>query len=349
LINKRTVFVLGAGASCPYGYPSGSRLRELICYESGFLRSYVDYLNKNKSLQDTKDKRIEEIKKFIKAFNASKIKSIDVFMANNPKLAPIGKYIIAYEVFRAERDSRFGEEARRKQEWRNLRRTEVEIDYIRGTPDFQGGDWYFHLYNRLIEGLVGNDALPDFSNGNLSFITFNYDRSLEYFLYDCLINSFTEVREPQVAECLKKLRILHVYGQIVPLKWQNSEQGVDYRPEIDETLLQKSSANIKTIYEQKESPELDKARKLLEQSEQIFLLGFGYAKENIDILQLPEKIGPNSYVYGTALGLENGEINGIKETMIDMLIADPVVGKNKPDVRIKIENMDCLKLLRNYL
>ena len=26
MINKKTVFVLGAGASCPYGYPSGPEL-----------------------------------------------------------------------------------------------------------------------------------------------------------------------------------------------------------------------------------------------------------------------------------------------------------------------------------
>jgi len=58
---------------------------------------------------------IQEIKKFKDAFNKSRIKSIDMFIAINPKLAPIGKYIIAFEIFRAEQKSRFGEEAKLEQ------------------------------------------------------------------------------------------------------------------------------------------------------------------------------------------------------------------------------------------
>ncbi|WP_156096076.1 hypothetical protein [Methanobacterium sp. SMA-27] len=33
MIKTPTVFVLGAGASIPYGYPSGEKLREEICHE----------------------------------------------------------------------------------------------------------------------------------------------------------------------------------------------------------------------------------------------------------------------------------------------------------------------------
>jgi hypothetical protein len=344
--DKRTVFVLGAGASCPCGYPSGARLRELICFDGGFRSDYSDYLRRN----NIKEEKPGEVNRFRKIFKDANIKSIDVFMANNPKLAPIGKYIIAYEVFRAERNSCFGEEAKRIQEEEERAMdsdSRYRRDLIRGTPQFQGGDWYSYLYNRLIEGLVGKNALPDFSNGNLAFITFNYDRSLEHFLYESLRNSFTEVGEDNIVQSLGKLKILHVYGQIAPLKWQNPDDYVDYKPKTDESLLQNAANNIRTIYEEKQNRELTEAQDLLKQSDEIFFLGFGFAEENMEVLGLPGVIPPgNCRVYGTAYGLETKEIDDIHNRIVKGL---PGGDTEHNSERTKIENVDCLKLLRNHL
>jgi hypothetical protein len=345
VIDKKTVFVLGAGASCPCGYPSGEQLQKQICFD--LKERYQNYFLENHLNGNQKG----EVNQFIDTFERSHNPSIDLFIARNrnTKLVSTGKYIIAFEMFCAEKRSCFGEEAKVKQEMYSQPRNDAsrEKNFVqRGY--FKGDDCYPYLYKRLTDGLSKPDILPNFSDDNISFVTFNYDRSLEYFLYDSLYNSFKEVPEPEISKCLKKLKILHVYGQIVPLKWQDSERGVDYCPPINEDLLQKAASNIKTIYEQEKNPELNDAKQLLEQAKRIFFLGFGYAKENLDILQLPEKIGSYAEVYGTALGLENGEINGIKQNIIDRLTVDPNVGKNKPDVRIKIENMDCLKLLKNY-
>jgi hypothetical protein len=171
---------------------------------------------------------------------------------------------------------------------------------------------------------------------------------LEQFFHESLSNSFTETSEPDIIKCLKKLKILHVYGQIAPLKWQDSEQGIDYRPQISEALLQKTAANIKTIYEQKKSPELKEAIVLLAQADEIFFLGFGYASENMEVLKLPEVIPPGEGgIYGTAYGLYDAEIKRISNRIFKGLKLDRL--GNKYDYRIKIENKDCLELLRNYL
>ncbi len=343
MINKKTVFVLGAGASCPYGYPSGARLRELICFNGGFLQNYKEYLQSNKSVITKNENKLGDLNQFIKTFKDANIKSIDVFMADNPKLAPIGKYIIAYEIFRAEHRSCFGEEAERIQErLEDLRQDPNRKEYLRGTADFQGGDWYFYLYNRLIG--VGKDALPDFSDGNLAFITFNYDRSLEQFFYKSLRNLFTEVSEDRIVQSLKQLKILHVYGQIAPLKWQNPSDYVDYKPKTDESLLQRAANNIRTIYEEKQNPELIAAQNLLKQSDEIFFLGFGYAPENMEVLGLPGVIPPKCLIYGTAFNLIKEEAERI-ETAINH-------GRGQAyNIRpTKIEsNVDCLMLLRRYL
>jgi hypothetical protein len=346
LINKKTVFVLGAGASCPYGYPSGSRLLQRVCLPEGFMNSYTSGVMDKQAVET----RLLDIKKFKDAFNKARIKSIDLFMAINPKLAPIGKYIIAFEILRAEQQSLFGEEAKFEREIFAYRKSQGDSNPRSwlSQPLFEGDDWYFYLYNRLIAGLADKNALPDFSKGNLAFITFNYDRSLEQFLYESLINSFTEVPESDISKCLQKLKILHVYGQIAPLKWQDPKQGMDYKPTIGESLLERAAANIKTIYEQKVSPELNEARQILEQAEQIYFLGFGYAKENLEILKLPGKTKRETLIYGTTFGLEVREKIDIRSKIIEWM---PVEFHDQVTVghMQSTENMDCLKLLRNYL
>jgi hypothetical protein len=268
-------------------------------------------------------------------------------MSANPKLAPMGKYIITFAIFKAEERSQFREEARINQDHYSRSRSEQHpANVLLGKGYFQGNDWYSYLFNQLTAGMTKPDILPDFSDDRIAFITFNYDRSLEQFLYESLSNSFTEVPESEIAKCLKKLKILHVYGQIAPLKWQDSEQGVDYRTKIDEPLLQKASANIKTIYEQEKSTVLDDARKLLAEAERIFFLGFGYAEENLKILK-PQGIIKNSWIHGTTFGLERGEISKIR-TRIEkhlLLINSALEVGNEANP----ENMDCLKLLRNHL
>jgi hypothetical protein len=235
----------------------------------------------------------------------------------------MGKYIIAFKIFDAEHSSRFNEEA------------------------LEGQDWYFYLFNRLTKSVTTWDQLPDLSGGKIGFVTFNYDRSLEYFLYESLRNSFTNVPEHEIFRFLKGIKIVHVYGQIAPLEWQSLADYLPYAPKIAESLLQRQVANIKTIYEQKESPELNEARELLAQAEQIFFLGFGYAPENMEVIGLPGVIPQFCHVYGTAYGLEIKEINDIRERIVKELKPGGLTDSNFS--RVNIENVDCLKLLSNYL
>jgi hypothetical protein len=147
---------------------------------------------------------------------------------------------------------------------------------------------------------------------------------------------------------LKNLRILHVYGQVAPLKWQDPNEGVDYRPQITESLLQTAAKNIKTIYEEKESAELTEAHELLQRAERIFFLGFGYAPENMDVLKLPESIPLGCKVYGTAFNMEPMEVEHIRHTVHFGRKRDRPNAYMSPGYTI-VEPCDCLMLLRRYL
>lgn len=108
------------------------------------------------------------------------------------------------------------------------------------------------------------------------------------------------------------------------------------------------STNIRTIYEESDNPELVEAKNLLKQADEIFFLGFGYAKENMEVLGLPNIIPPgNCLVYGTSIGFCEKEVERIRNRIVLGLKPDSVGMKNEG--RIKIESMDCLELLRNHL
>lgn len=348
MIDKKTVFVLGAGASCPYGYPSGSELRRLILYNEGsfnggFLDSYINFVNSNNLDPSTRKSKLKQVQQFIETFKGA-VKSIDVFIANNPKSAPAGKYIIAFEIFRAEQESRFREEIQLGKEWLE---SHDNKKYVRGRAGFHGDDWYCYLFKRITDSLVGRDALPDFSNGNISFITFNYDRSLEYFFYDSLRCLYSEVAEDRIVQALDHLKILHVYGNIAPLKWQNPGDYIDYKQKINESILQNAANKIRTIYEEKENPELTEAKNLLQQATQIFFLGFGYAPENMEVLGLPELVQPRCQVFGTAFNMIEEEVDRLKSGLHSNRARHKDI-YTLPSSTI-IENLDCLMLLKKYL
>jgi hypothetical protein len=323
LIDKKTVFVLGAGASCPYGYPSGAQLREDICLR--FKKRYMDYLNRVEPNLTARSDKSATIEHFTNTFFKSKIQSIDLFLANNRRLASTGKYIIAFEILEAEHKNRSPEHVAQS----------------------IGQDWYLYLFNRFIRDITTGDRLPDFSNGRIGFITFNYDRSLENLLYESLRNSFTNIPEHEIFRCLEGIEIIHVYGQVAPLEWQNRSDYVSYAPSIDDALLKKVSCNIKTIYEEENTSELEDAHDMLDAAERVFLLGFGYAPENMEILKLPGIISKASEFYGTSFGLESREIQDICDRIFKGLKNDLPLRINPQTIKLEKE-MDCLKLLRTY-
>ena len=79
-VDKNTVFVLGAGASYPYGYPTGAELRESLIKKPFF----HDPTNK-KDLTGY----------FRRDFKKSMMLSIDSFLAKNQNHGKMGKIGIA--------------------------------------------------------------------------------------------------------------------------------------------------------------------------------------------------------------------------------------------------------------
>src|SRR4051794_13366991 len=87
MLKEKTVFVLGAGASVPFGFPSGAKLAELIC--NFFL--------------DNSDRQIKipgftlaEIQTFARSLRLSSAYSVDRFLEHRPgDYVLLGKRVLA--------------------------------------------------------------------------------------------------------------------------------------------------------------------------------------------------------------------------------------------------------------
>ena len=79
--------------------------------------------------------------------------------------------------------------------------------YDRG--DDVNKDWYRFLVHRLV---VGCKKSSDIFENSVTFVTFNYDMSLEYYLFQAL--SFNDIFNEADVETFLRERIVHVYGSI---------------------------------------------------------------------------------------------------------------------------------------
>jgi hypothetical protein len=323
MIKEPTVFILGAGASHPYGFPTGAELREQII--GNFVSDFEHYLQTSTDRPLPLATWTERVKEFVQKFDESATRSIDLFLARNPEFAEIGKWAIVLQILKAERHSCFREHIQNREH-----------------------DWYVYLLDKLTDDITTKDDYVRFSENKLSIITFNYDRSLEHFLYKSLTNLFNGIPLDQIKKQLGTLRIIHVFGQVAKLDWQEElHKGIKYRQEMKYIDVKNVAKQLRIIYEKEKNPELEEAQKLLNQASNVFFLGFGYAKENLNVLRIPELLRDEQQICGTALSFTTMEIEKVQRTFLQGIRGKGITGTLMRDIRI--ENSDCLTLLRTYL
>ena len=151
------------------------------------------------------------------------------------------------------------------------------------------------------------------SFNNLTIINFNYDVSLEYFLYS-RIQSFGNFRENLlgILKNFSKTHIIHVYGSLYKFSWQqeigentatSSNQTQYMNPELygsfsesrnENTLRAMQKAwlyrnNIHVIGGEKHnhlhnSPEIIHARNSIQDAKNIIFLGYGFDPDNNQLI-----------------------------------------------------------------
>jgi len=171
----------------------------------------------------------------------------------------------------------------------------------------------------------------------VSFLTFNYDRSVEHFLFSALSNGFS-LGEQACIKALQKIPIIHLHGSLGPLPWQaqscDDQRHRPYEPVPTTDKLEIASAGIKIVHEDisdGRDQDFQSAKELLTTAEQVYFLGFGYDKTNMQRLNV-RYLKPD-VCHGTGFGLTTREIGDVESAI---------------HRRIRImQDYGCLKLLRS--
>jgi hypothetical protein len=192
--------------------------------------------------------------------------SIDAFLEHRPEFLNAGKIGIALSLLSKENPDAFN-----------------------GFEIRDQGIYHF-LYNSLTA------SWEEFKENKLTVVTFNYDRSFEYFLFSALKHSYNK-SDKEIFEAIRNT-IIHVHGSLGPFPWQASG-GSDYYPLFRQgkgiptqervKRIEAASKNIVIVSEaQPNSMEFERATNYIREAERVYFLGFGYYRVNLERLGLSQ-------------------------------------------------------------
>jgi hypothetical protein len=337
---SKTLFVVGAGASCEAGLPGGEELKKKIA-------SLLN-IRFNGHQQDTGDYRIvaafrEAVKgpdnrpgdinplihkgRLIREVMPVTSLSIDNYLdthRDDKQLALCGKLAIVKAILDAEKSSK-------------LKITESGSDRFK----LSGLDntWYTWLIKLITTNLDKNDLAHVFDS--VAFITFNYDRCIERFIRQSLKDHYN-LNEVEASNVMSRLEIIHVYGQVGTLPDSQGGSGVAFGDNENSDLLSLAKG-IKTFTERVEDEAVVNAiGNMVSKAETIVFLGFAFAEQNIRILSTPDLVAVKR-CYGTTRGMSpfdppviKKELNGIFRNRVT-----PAYG----EITMDLVNEDCNTLL----
>jgi hypothetical protein len=307
MLNQKTVFVLGAGASVEVGLPTGPELTQRL---AGML-DYRWELNQRvhgddliaEALQHRSSATSEgrwDITNEVRAARRiagamTEALSIDNYMeahSHDSNVMLVGKLAIARAISQAERKSAL---------WLDLRTGEdFNLSKTRDT-------WFHSFWQLLHQGVTVNDVDKIFEN--LTVISFNYDRCLQQRLFFGLQNYYG-LDDRRVLEVLGRLNIQYPYGSL-----GTYEGPVSFGSNYDAGQLLRVSNGIKTFSERVEDEKcLGAIRTGISEADRLVFLGFAFHPQNITLMTGSEPGQPKSF-YATAFKIPESNRNPIVELL----------------------------------
>jgi hypothetical protein len=288
VITKETVFVLGAGASTCYGFPTGAALADRIIHK---LRKPQDDFGRQIGItfSPIKEFPIKLLSTFPGAFIESGCSSLDEFVQSvgNRRFLPLVKAAMILELIACERPDKLfpdaGEkhiEARKPQDW-----------------------------NRYLFGYLRTPTPETFGQNRMKVVTFNFDRSFERQLF-LMIRGTYGVSDDEAARLVGTIPILHIHGSLGGPRWlgKGRPDSRDYTPEATADQKRELLDKLTIIHEElAPTHHLEQAHRWLSEAHTICFLGFGFHPTNIKRLRMNQGYN-NATVWGTALGLSEPEL-----------------------------------------
>jgi len=344
MIKEKTVLILGAGASIDSGFPAGSKLIDLIIEdvcnnELQYVAILSHYVVPRAYPLDSG--YVKSLRMFKENLEQARPASIDVFLANNNTLLykEIGKIAIGRIINSFEQNAVMYSPTRER------------INNFLGTYGKRSDNWYDLVWKAIYDGCLGDLEVLQENLSKLLVITFNYDRSLEHYLYTATLGMFDQEHEAEILKIYNNFKIFHVYGQVGFLPWQKTKiQHFLQNTEKDNLTERKISQEYNQIDKNKnleiqyniskllctynEYKVSDIERKVLSlnmfkysdlreeilDSKNIFVFGFGFHQQNLEVLKpiFYREINSSkkiSYLGGTTFGMGNTEFTSAISSM----------------------------------
>jgi hypothetical protein len=175
-------------------------------------------------------------------------------------------------------------------------------------PDKDFDDtWMPHFHSMVME-TVQMDDVDAFKN--VIVINFNYDRTLEHYLYSALQMKFG-LDESGASQFLSNLKVVRPYGKVGSLPWQQDEPFVHFGKQVrDHNELFSLSDGIKTYAEGASgdsgiAQEMGRAR-------MVVFLGFGFHRQNMKLLQARTVAEDWRRAFATATKMDTGNYDILK-------------------------------------
>lgn len=303
------VFVIGAGVSVPYGFPTGADLLGTLRQEKfnpregeavnhellDILHSLFNDSNTNLLLRNPETQHQVWIgsrqailcSEWSRKIRGSVILTTDQFLKNldNEMLRQFGKRLMARQILKVERDSCPAPSTWERSGPPNPRHPEFSMHSI---------DWIQQLLTRI-------DLFENWENYLRStvFLTFNYDRVLEFFLERYLIVDKNLSRD-EARSFVEGMQIHHMNGYLGSLSEIPFGNRVNNIPEFD-PLFDSASQNtstidwsavaerMRTVWEDPEhhpdaKATLAKAKTATSEAKRLFVIGTSFIRENFDAI-----------------------------------------------------------------
>jgi hypothetical protein len=269
VISNSVCMVFGAGVSCSYNFLTGRDLWYEVCTSLDDRQSAMSQTLVEAGFQPG------EVENFGRHLAASQLGSIDRFIENNSDWSEIGRAAIAAALIPRE----------------------IPSHVIQPNKEER---IYEYIWHRM------GPALDDFTKNRLSIVTFNYDRSFEFFFLNALTYGFG-MPLPKAEEIFRStVPLVHVYGQLNSLQYAQND-GMPYGAAVDAMYINTAAGNIELVGKNRGlSNQVKAAQALIAAADLVIFLGFGYDQLNLERLALPLRKAGQRYL-GTAYGLKSGE------------------------------------------
>jgi hypothetical protein len=313
VFSQPVVFVIGAGASRELGLPTGTEMKHRIALSHNFNRGQDGLIIGNKDIFEMlgarfgQESAIRQQQATELATRITEFESIDEalhWFSAQPDLVAIGKAAIVWEILQAEQSSRLF----------NAQNPEM----IREASEAKYEDtWLSYFLSMLISSLRREQATDLFRN--VTIINFNYDRTIEHFLFNRLqINFGFDCKEAVKALSALNDNMIRPYGSVGPLPWQQEQAGVPYGFSLgrDHERLFGLAQNVRTYTEQNISQSLQsKIGNALQSARLVVFLGFGFHQQNMALLQAAGNHESWRRVIGTVHGIDSENWEFMKTTI----------------------------------